>query len=122
MRRHGQAPVRPVFLDRSGRRRRVVLFAGSGIALVLLTSLALLVAGLFGAAPAHIPGFPDPGSDRAGNDRPVVTPVPTPAPTSPVPAASTGPGTVTLTAPTPSNTRRHVPTQTPTHPNPTKKN
>ena len=120
MRRHRQAPGRPVFLDRSGRRRRVVLIAGSSLAVLLLTSLALLIAGLFGAAPAHIPGFPDSGADRAGNDRPAVTPVPTPAPTTRVPAG-VAPTNAPGPAVTPSNTRRHVPTQTPSHPNNTKK-
>lgn len=50
---------RPVFLDRSGRRRRLVLMVGAFVGVVLVASLGLLAAGLTDASPTRLPGFPD---------------------------------------------------------------
>jgi hypothetical protein len=51
-----------VFVDRTGRRRWLVVGLGLWIAAVLLGAIALLVAALTGASPVPIPGLP--GSDR----------------------------------------------------------
>jgi hypothetical protein len=85
-----------VFLDPTGRRRRLVVAAGLGLSGILLAAIAVLVAGLSGAAPLPLPGLPganhgvmrgevgavDPAPARSpGQSHP-----PSPAP-SPVPAA-----------------------------------
>ncbi|GAA4460412.1 hypothetical protein [Phytohabitans houttuyneae] len=116
--------MKPVFVDRSGRRRRLVRAAGTAAGLALALASALLVAGFTGAGPDHLPLLPDPAGGRIGNvpasARPSVTPAPAPpsrsappsgqptsrAPSSAVPA--------TTAAPTPSRTNhRRVPTHTP---------
>jgi hypothetical protein len=91
-----------VFVDRTGRRRWLVLGLGLGIAVVLLGAIALLVAALAGASPVPIPGLP--GADQhqvvrgeAGAVKPSPTqtfrrPSPSPSPrpvqASPTPSAS----------------------------------
>jgi hypothetical protein len=62
----GPEPARPVFLDQTGRRRRLTVIVGSTLAAGLLASLALIAVGLFTGAPVLIPGWS--GSD--GDDRP----------------------------------------------------
>jgi len=115
--------ARPVFLDRSGRRRRLVLLAGASLAAAMVASLALFAASLSGASPIQLPGFPDMGS-RAGKADTVVPPSSSPSAGTdlqPIPPAQSAAGPST-TAPTASPTsHRRVPTQTPTHqPRPTK--
>jgi hypothetical protein len=63
----GPDPVRPIFLDQSGRRRRVAVLVGSGIGAALLLSLALIAVGLFTGAPVSVPGWP--GSDAGPRTR-----------------------------------------------------
>jgi hypothetical protein len=117
--------MRPVFFDRSGRRRRLAVVVGSGLATALLIALGLLVAGLSGASPAGVPGFPDRDGDAGGA---AADPPTTPPRTSPPPSRSTGAGlTPSPSAPatsTPAPTRQHgnphSPTRTPPHPKPTK--
>lgn len=53
----GGAP--PVFVDRTGRRRRVTVVAGTAMGLGLLTSLGLIAAGLFGGSSVPMPGWSD---------------------------------------------------------------
>ncbi|WP_422734453.1 hypothetical protein ACN26Y_06130 [Micromonospora sp. WMMD558] len=52
----------PVFVDRTGRRRRLTVIAGTAMGLGLLTSLALILAGLFVDSSVTVPGWSD---DRA---------------------------------------------------------
>jgi hypothetical protein len=56
------APVRvadQVFVDRSGRRRKVVVGAGMGLAVLALTALAAIGVGLVaGGGPGAVPGWP----------------------------------------------------------------
>jgi hypothetical protein len=47
-----------VFVDRTGRRRRLFTLAGTGLAVAALIMLGLLVSGLSGASPLHLPGLP----------------------------------------------------------------
>lgn len=58
--RHAQ----PVFVDGTGRRRRLAVFAGVGIGVGLLVSLTLIVVGLFSGSPMPVPGWPEPGSQH----------------------------------------------------------
>lgn len=48
----------PVFVDESGRRRKLATFIGVGIGTGLLLSLVLILASLFGASPVPLPGLP----------------------------------------------------------------
>ncbi|MFD0786376.1 hypothetical protein ACFQZ8_20955 [Micromonospora azadirachtae] len=49
----------PVFVDRTGRRRRLTVIAGTVMGLGLLTSVVLILAGLFFDAPVSVPGWPE---------------------------------------------------------------
>ncbi|PWU58391.1 hypothetical protein DLE60_21925 [Micromonospora globispora] len=109
----------PVFVDRTGRRRRLTLIAGTAMGLGLLTSLGLILAGLFFDSSVPLPGWSDnkvqpieAGVDAPGKPGGGVSPSPRPAPSTsvPVPAASatstagvtTGGTTTTAPAPQPS--------------------
>lgn len=47
----------PVFVDRTGRRRRVAVIAGTALGLGLLASLGLVFAGLFTDSTVRVPGW-----------------------------------------------------------------
>ena len=125
MRHRGTVEATSVFLDRSGRRRRLVRMVGVCLGVGLVAVLAVLSAAVFGAGPLHVPGFPD----VAGN--PPITATPGPGgpadhgrPTSPGGTAGAG-GAPSVaapsTTPTPTSTKPgRVPTQTPPHPTKTK--
>ncbi|MEV6602157.1 hypothetical protein AB0M36_35705 [Actinoplanes sp. NPDC051346] len=84
----------PVFVDRSGRRRRVVALAGSAGALVLVLAVLALVAGFTGVAPATLPGWAESGTERLRGDT-----TPPPAAPSPTPSAGLRPRVTTPAAP-----------------------
>ncbi|MFI5489518.1 hypothetical protein ACIBXA_31490 [Micromonospora echinaurantiaca] len=90
----------PVFVDGTGRRRRVTVIAGSAMGVGLLASLALILAGLFLDTSVSVPGWSD---DRppAGVDgraelgeASLVTPGPSPVTgtSAPAPTGSPTPG------------------------------
>jgi hypothetical protein len=128
----------PVFVDRSGRRRRLVTLTGTAGGLLLAGAVLALLAGFTGAGPVGLPGWDDatsaprpvPGTARPST-RAAHVPVPTgrprtarPAPSATAPSAtapsSSAPEpTVTSVSPTASvkgrgKSQRRVPTQTPT--------
>lgn len=97
----------PVFVDGTGRRRRVSVIAGSAIGVGLLASLALILAGLFLDTSVSVPGWSD---DRrpAGVDgraelgeASLVTPGPSPvtSTSAPAPTGSPTPGVRPTSAP-----------------------
>ncbi|MEV0570368.1 hypothetical protein [Dactylosporangium sp. NPDC050588] len=53
--------VDPVFVDRTGRRRRLFTVLGAGLGVLLAAGCALLIAGLLGASPVPLPGLPENG-------------------------------------------------------------
>jgi hypothetical protein len=128
-------PDKAVFHDRSGRRRRriaLVLFgAGTFVALLLTT----LVLALTGNSPVNLPGFPD-ATRNVGRPPAGVTSAPsngtTPGAALHASGAFTAGSTVSATSltvtltpgpgstPTPSLTHGKQPTQTPSHPDPSK--
>lgn len=116
--RHQRRVTRPVFVDGSGRRRRLILVAGSAIGVLVVLALVMLVAGLFGASPVHLPGLPGgQATDARQPGRTTGAPSGPDAATNPAQAASPTASTSPIVSPSADPTsRRHVPTQTPTHP------
>jgi hypothetical protein len=105
-----------VFVDQSGRRRRLMVVVGTAVGSLLLATLGLLIAGLSGASPVRVPGFPDSG--RAVVDQQAPAAVPPPETVEPGATAVAPPGAVPTSV---ENPNRRVPTQTPSHrPKPTK--
>ncbi|MGN9909649.1 hypothetical protein ACTMTJ_19060 [Phytohabitans sp. LJ34] len=122
--------MKPVFVDRTGQRRRLVRVAGAAAGLLLALASLLLVAGFTGAGPGHLPLLPQPagGAPTAPRSPAATRPAPAPARAT-VPAPADRPSTVpppTATArvtptPTPSRTNhRRVPTHTPGNNRPSK--
>jgi hypothetical protein len=75
--RQADSATDPVFLDRTGRRRRLFVAAGSVGGLVLLIAAVALVAGFTGTGPGSVPGWPG-GTDelRVGRRTPRCRSVP----------------------------------------------
>src|SRR5690606_25548781 len=117
----------PVFVDQSGRRRRLVVLVGSALGTVLVAMLGLLLAGLTGTGGVPVPGFPDAGRQadlgETGDAEPEPTVRPEPAPqappqpllTSASAPPSSGSGSPPSSGPGEPSTNRRVPTHTPTH-------
>ena len=109
-----------VFVDQSGRRRRLMVVVGTAVGSVLLATLGLLIAGLTGASPVRVPGFPDSGRVNVDQKAPAIAPQPSTLESAPDAGSTAG------VLPTPGvtyaeNENRRVPTQTPSHrPKPTK--
>ncbi|MEV4539849.1 hypothetical protein AB0J82_39365 [Asanoa sp. NPDC049518] len=122
-----------IFVDRSGRRRRVLTWLSVTAAALLVGALGLLAAGLFGGAPLPLRGW----TEAPGPDSAVIGPAPTPTPAPPPTTARTGqpatrPATAgtrpatTSTAAQPATTgqpgrgngRSNKPTAKPDHPQP----
>jgi hypothetical protein len=128
--------TRPVFVDVSGRRRRLVTVTGAVVGVGLATAIAVLVASMVvGASPLPLPGLPaggqavhNPGpeaeppappttsSDPSDRDptRPPTTTAPAPGGPVAPPAVTTGPTT------TPTTTRGNRPTEHPGNPRPSR--
>lgn len=102
----------PVFVDRTGRRRRLAVLAGVSVGVGLLASLGLIVAGLLGGAPMPIPHWPDGGSQHqpAGGvvaDKVSASPESDRSPMTSMPVRTTSrtPAVTTSVAPAPTATR-----------------
>jgi hypothetical protein len=50
---------KPVFVDRSGKRRRIFVVTGAAAAVVVVLALVSLVGGLLGGSPLPLPGLPN---------------------------------------------------------------
>lgn len=118
-----------VFVDGTGRRRRVVAVIGAGLAAALLVALGLLVSGLFGMSPVHLPGLPNgAGAPARGRSPSAAAPEPSatrsrsvpsrlPTPSAAAPARTPTAGQASASA-TPHGRR---PSQTPSHPGQSKR-
>jgi hypothetical protein len=95
-----------------------VIVSGSAAAVLILLALITLVAGFSGTAPLRVPGFPD--FVKPPNNAGAQTPnpgEPTGAAGGAVPSAGgTQNPTAGSTASVDPTSRRHIPTQTPSHP------
>ncbi|MEU8081257.1 hypothetical protein AB0B31_38110 [Catellatospora citrea] len=102
---------RPVFVDRTGRRRRLftVLAAGGGVALTLM--LGIVVAGFLGVEGAGLPGLPQLLPDRPAAEE---SPDPAPAATTPQPRPQPQPVTGPSASPTKTGNPSAAPTSSPT--------
>lgn len=95
----GGAP--PVFVDRTGRRRRITVVAGTATGLGLLAGLGLVLAGLFGDTSVPLPGWTDPKARppvEAGIDGPDEFGQPAGPTLRPAPATGTAVPSPTATA------------------------
>jgi hypothetical protein len=91
----------PVFVDHTGRRRRVAIVLGSGLGVVLIAGLIMLTAGLVSGSPVPLPGWPD----AAPVEGPPAPPAPEPTPSQrPAARRTTVPAPGTTVIPTPANT------------------
>lgn len=54
--------IEPVFLDTTGRRRRVASWAGFGAGLVLVVFILAIIAGLAGTSSGRLPPVPWPST------------------------------------------------------------
>ncbi|WP_327006775.1 hypothetical protein OHA72_05580 [Dactylosporangium sp. NBC_01737] len=83
--------VDPVFVDRSGRRRRLFTSLGAGLGVLLAASCLLLVAGLLGSSPVPLPGLPQGGQGGQHRDGAESGVGSAPSPTgAPTPAGGAG--------------------------------
>jgi hypothetical protein len=110
--------VKPVFVDRTGQRRRLVKVAGVAAGLALAAVSLLLLAGFTGTGPGHLPLLPEPVGGAPGAPRPSAETRPVPPSPAPVRTSASQPVTAAPTAasatPTPSrSSHRRVPTHTP---------
>lgn len=63
------AEAPPVFVDGTGRRRKLSVLIGASLAVGLLASLGLILAGLFAGGPLPLPSWPDARQRDAGTGR-----------------------------------------------------
>ena len=112
----------PVFLDGSGRRRRIMKIAGAFAGVLLVVSLGLVVAALSGTSPVQLPGFPTVQREGVQATTPPVQPAPTNDGTT-NPVTNPSPGVASRTTPATAKTQGvgHGRTNQPSHPAPTKK-
>jgi hypothetical protein len=121
-----RAKIKPIFVDGTGRRRKVFTVIAAAAGVLLTSAAAILIAGFFGAGPSSLPGLPDlPPAQQE------VARVPEP-PSSPVPSRLEGaPGnrpsqngtnqsSSVSTSDTRGNGNGNRPTRPPNHPQPTK--
>lgn len=119
-----RAKITEIFVDHTGRRRRVVTALAAGAGVLLTTAMVILVAGFTGVGPSPLPGLPalNPAQQEIAR---VPAQAPPPSSSAPRPAAEPTDTTAT-TAPArggpPTSTqdpRGNRPSRT-AHPQPTK--
>lgn len=121
---YGQSEA--VFVDRSGRRRRLLTLTGAALGFALVTGLGVLAAGLMTTGSVTLPGWPDSGA-QANHDAPAASVDPASGQTAPagegdqgaqVPADAqpTGTPTPTPSKPGQGDEHRRAPTRSPGKP------
>lgn len=91
-----RAKITEIFVDHTGRRRRVFTALAAGTGVLLTTAMIILVAGFTGAGPSPLPGLPalNPAQQEIARI-PAQAPPSSPAPRRAEPTAATA----TTTAP-----------------------
>jgi hypothetical protein len=125
----GRENIAPVFVDRTGRRRRLFAAAGAGGGVLLALASLALVAGFTGNTAGFLPPLPEPAASAAHGaaSNAVRSPTVRPTSSSPLPTAghhatastaSTAPAVTSSPAavtPSPTHTNhRRVPSHKPT--------
>jgi hypothetical protein len=116
--------IKPIFVDSTGRRRKLFTMIAAAAGVLLATSVVVLVAGFFGAGPSYLPGLPDlqPAQQevaRVPDGPPSSDPaLPRPAPATTSPQNGNNPAPTVSTSDTRGNGNR--PTHTPGHPQPSR--
>jgi hypothetical protein len=121
----------PVFVDRTGGRRRVFVVLGAAGGIVLVLACLALLAGFTGGGPGDLPGLPGSGAgqvqrvaatptpstvDRSGSSR-AKPPVSSTRASAAIPSSAAVRSAVPATPSASPTSHRNVPTQTPTaHP------
>jgi hypothetical protein len=122
MRIRGRTPE-PVFVDRTGRRRRLLAVTGAAGGLVLALAALMLVAGFTGIGEGNLPALPAPAASKV--PRAVTTTKPsatirppgqTRAPATTGPADPGAPGATSAVTPASTTAQAGV-TPSPTHTN-----
>ncbi|MDQ7911499.1 hypothetical protein RB614_44150 [Phytohabitans sp. ZYX-F-186] len=126
-------PTKPVFVDRSGRRRHLVRVTGVAGGLGLALAAVLLVAGFTGSGTGRPPSLPEPAGGQMGGGPTASRPPAGPGSTAPPPGTAPAPGgrsatpapapatTAAVASPAPSgSSHRRVPTHTPGNGKPVK--
>lgn len=119
----------PVFVDRSGRRRRMFTALATAGGVVLTVAIVIVTAGFFGMGSGHLPGLPELGkAPKQGPVSPGVGPTGAPSSSavrtttpSPVRSGTIAPPTASPPPAATTTPRGNRPTQTPAHPTPSKK-
>ncbi|GIF78313.1 hypothetical protein [Asanoa siamensis] len=78
-----------VFVDRTGRRRRILTWVAVASGALLVSALGLLAAGLLAGGPLPLAGWTGDGPGTPGRDAAVIGPAPVPPP--PVTQRATAP-------------------------------
>jgi hypothetical protein len=121
MTRRDHLAPEPVFLDRSGRRQRVVALAGTAGGLLLALAALALIAGFTGAGPSTLPGWPaaapvHPARTATATAGPptATPPARRPSSSAPGPSSATPAATTPSPSPSPSVTPPATPSASPT--------
>ncbi|HZM75579.1 MAG TPA: hypothetical protein VFC19_07615 [Candidatus Limnocylindrales bacterium] len=112
---------KPIFMDASGRRRRLFTMIAAAAGVLMTTAVVILVAGFVGPSAGHLPGLPD--LQPAQQQEVAKLPQPEPGdPTTAPPRAGNGsaPAIAPSTSDTRGNGNGNIPTSRPDHPHPTK--
>ncbi|NUW43403.1 hypothetical protein [Nonomuraea rhodomycinica] len=114
-----------VFVDQSGRRRRLVMLAGIVSSVLAIGVLAVVIGGAFSRTTLSVSGWPGNQPDGVGatasphrsptpRTDPTRRPTPSPVQTRPTPAVTRSATPSRRPTPKPSETRRPTPSQEPT--------
>jgi hypothetical protein len=115
----GTREADPVFVDHTGRSRRLVAAAATAGALILTLAVLALLAGFTGVGPVPVPGFPAARTGHATPTQPATqrtdpTPATTPAPLAAASAVTSRPATAGPSSGAPSVTSAPTVSPTPT--------
>jgi hypothetical protein len=115
-----RARIKPIFVDNTGKRRRMFTMIAAVAGVLLTTAVVMLLAGFVGAGPSQLPGLPDLHPVQQEVARVPGTPAPAGEGVGPTGAATTTTGPTHPAPLSTVDTRGNKPTHTPAHPQPTR--